>query len=348
MKISIRNLLLAVIAAPSLLAQSPTLDPAVQASLTEGSKFEQRHQLTSALDSDRKALKLSKGSCDECYQAIVNLQLTMELPKDAAASAATWAQHTSSPIARSHAELLQAQALMRLNTVKPNPALLHQADDVLKRAAVDNPADSTVHMLHGRVLAALNLDDQAKSEFVACAVTPGASPAECMRAGHFASDVNLARGDAAPSFSIAGPNGSPVTLDSLAGKVVLIDFWATWCPPCNRDLGYIQSIAEEFHGDKFVLLGISSDSNESTWQRYIEKNSMLGVQVRDSFDGLRSLFHVAGIPTYIVIDANGIIRLRVTGPEGDIRGKVRSLLAAGAATTATAASIQTPKAGSQP
>jgi thiol-disulfide isomerase/thioredoxin len=107
---------------------------------------------------------------------------------------------------------------------------------------------------------------------------------------------------------------------------VLIDFWATWCPPCNRDLDYIQSLASEFSKDNFVLLGVSSDSKESDWTRYVEKNHMLGIQVRDSFEGLNSLFHVAGIPTYIVIDANGIIRLRVTGPEGDIRGKIRTLL----------------------
>ena len=56
-------------------------------------------------------------------------------------------------------------------------------------------------------------------------------------------------------------------------------------------------------------------------------NSMLGIQVRDTFDGMRDRFHVAGIPTYVVLDANGIVQLRVTGPEGDIRGKVRSLLA---------------------
>jgi peroxiredoxin len=251
----------------------------------------------------------------------------MDLYKDAASSAAAWAQQASTLLEKSHAEYLQAQALMHLNTQKPNPALLHQAADILQHAAAEAPTDADIHMLRGRVLAALNMDADAKAEFVASAATPGASPNECTRANNFAADVSLARGEAAPVFSIDGPNGSPVTLDSLAGKVVLIDFWATWCGPCNRDLDYIQSIASEFSGDNFVLLGVSSDSKESDWTRYKEKNHMLGIQVRDSFEGLNSLFHVSGIPTYIVIDANGIIRLRVTGVEGDIRGKIRTLLA---------------------
>ena len=54
---------------------------------------------------------------------------------------------------------------------------------------------------------------------------------------------------------------------------------------------------------------------------------MIGVQVRDIDHSIADLFHVSGIPTYVILDANGIVRLRTTGAEGDIRGKVRSLLA---------------------
>lgn len=315
------------LSAPIAIAQTTSLDPAVQTALTEGSKFEQRHQLTSALDSDRKALKLAKGNCAPCYEAIVNLQLAMNLPKDAVATAGIWIAHTATPIEKSRAQYLQAVALMRENTVKADPSLLTQAEQTLKLAIDNNRADPDSHMLRGRVLAALKQDSDARSEFVACAATPGASAAECARANTFATNVDLARGEPAPAFTIPGPDGTPITLDSLAGKVVLIDFWATWCPPCNKDLSYIQGIADEFRKDKFVLLGVSSDSNENSWKRYKQVNDMLGIQVRDSFEGLGTLFHVSGIPTYIVIDANGMIRLRVTGPEGDIRGKVRTLLA---------------------
>ncbi len=318
-----------------LFSQSPQLDPAVRAALDEGRKFEQRRQLSSALVSDRKALKLAHGNCAECLETIANLQLKMELPKDAAASAAAWSALAPEQVEKARAEYLQASALLLQNKQKPNDALLKQADEVLKQAATDDPSNPRIHMLDGRILAILKKDTEAKNEFLACAANPAASPAECLRAKNFAGDVTLARGEAAPAFSIKKPDGTPITLDSLAGKVVLIDFWATWCPACVKDLDYIQSIAEEADKDRFVLLGVSDDSNEETWKRYREENRMVGLQIRDTDHSIADLFHVSAIPTYIILDANGIIQLRTTGGEGDIRAKVRSLLAKPAVQTAS-------------
>ena len=116
---------------------------------------------------------------------------------------------------------------------------------------------------------------------------------------------------------------------------MLIDFWATWCPACVKDLDYIQSIAEEADKDRFVLLGVSDDSNEETWKRYQAKNRMIGIQIRDTDHSIADLFHVGAIPTYVILDANGIVQLRTTGAEGDLRAKIRSLLAKPAVQTAS-------------
>jgi peroxiredoxin len=323
---ALAGIFLAIFTCP-LLSQSTSLDPTVRAALDEGKKFEQRRQLTSALNSDRKALKLAHGKCAECLETIVNLQFKMELPKDAASSAAAWAAQAATPAEKAKAEYLQALAFLQQNQQKHNDSLLIQADEVLKRALTDAPANPDIHMLDGRVLAILKKDSDARNEFIACAATPGATPAECIRAKNFAADVSLARGEPAPAFTIKKSDGSTVTLDSLAGKVVLIDFWATWCPACVKDLNYIQSIAEDADKDRFVLLGVSDDSNEETWKRYQSDNRMIGIQVRDTDHSIADLFHVSAIPTYVILDANGTVQLRTTGGEGDIRAKVRSLLA---------------------
>jgi peroxiredoxin len=335
---SIPLFLCALLCHHALIAQTASLDPSVLSALDEGRKFEQRRQLTSALDSDRKALKLAKGKCADCLHAIANLQLEMELPKDAAVSAAAWAAQAPTPTERASAEYLQAYALLLESQQKPksNDPLLSQADDVLKRAASDNPNSPSIHLLDGRVLAILKKDEEAKSEFTACAASSQASPADCLRAKNFANDVSLARGELAPAFSVTREDGTTVTLDSLAGKVVLIDFWATWCPACVKDLDYIQSIAEDFDKDHFVLLGVSDDSNEAAWKRYLSDNRMIGLQVRDSAHSIGDTFHVAHIPTYVILDANGIVQMRATGGEGDLRAKVRSLLAKPSVQTAAA------------
>jgi peroxiredoxin len=334
---SVVTLLLLASATHAVFPQATSPDPAVLAALDEGKKFEQRHQLTSALDSDRKGLKLAKGKCAECYQALVSLQLAMETPKDAAASAAAWAAQASTPADRANAEYHQAYALLLQSQqkTKQNDPLLVQADEVLKRAAAEDPADPNIHMLDGRVLAILKKDSEAKNEFAACASNSKASPADCLRAKNFASDVSLARGELAPGFSITRDDGSTITLDSLAGKVVLIDFWATWCLACVKDLDYIQSIAEEFDKDHFILLGVSDDSNEAVWKRYLADNRMIGLQVRDTNHSVADIFHVSHIPTYVILDVNGMLQMRATGAVGDLRAKVRSLLAKPSVQTAS-------------
>jgi peroxiredoxin len=277
---------------------------------------------------DRKLLKAAKGKCAECLEAIARLQLKMEAPKDAAASAGAWSAQASNGSERARAEYLEAIALLEENQQKPNDSLLTRADQVLKRAAADDPSNAAIHLLDGRILALLKKDPEARSEFAACATNPSATAADCLRAKNFATDVSLARGEPAPSFSVTKPDGTKVSLDSFAGKVVLIDFWATWCPACVSDVDYIQSLAESVDKSRFVLIGVSDDSDEDKWKIYMAKNRMIGVQVRDTDHAMSDLFHVSAIPTYIVIDGNGTIQLRATGTEGDIKGKVRSLLAA--------------------
>jgi thiol-disulfide isomerase/thioredoxin len=308
-------LLAMFLASPSgpLFSQSPPLDPAVRTTLDQGKKFEHDYDLGSALDSDRKALKLAKGKCAECLETIANLQLKMEAPKDAASSAATWASQSSTPAEKARAEYLQASALLAEDHEKHSDSLLTQADQLLRRAAVDDPSNPAIQLLDGHVLAMLKKDAEAKEQFIACAANPSSTPSECLRAKNFASDLTLARAEPAPSFKVIKPDGTTVSLDSLAGKVVLIDFWATWCPACVKDVDYIQSLAE--------------GADEDKWKHYMAENRMIGQQIRDTNHSISDLFHVSAIPTYVILDANGTIQMRVTGTEGDLKGKVRSLLA---------------------
>jgi len=69
-------------------------------------------------------------------------------------------------------------------------------------------------------------------------------------------------------------DGRQISMDSLAGKVVLIDFWATWCGPCREALPHIQKIARKFDGQPLVVLSISLDSDEDKWKTFVAKNQM--------------------------------------------------------------------------
>jgi len=90
----------------------------------------------------------------------------------------------------------------------------------------------------------------------------------------------------APAFAVTTEDGQRISLDDLQGKVVLIDFWATWCGPCRAALPHIQQIAQKFQGQPLVVLSVSLDSDETKWKGFVAKNNMTWLQYRDgSFEG---------------------------------------------------------------
>lgn len=324
-------------------AQEPALPPAppaAQARLAEGHKFEQRQQLSDALSSYKDALKAGGKDCLACYDAMARLSMKMEAFGNAADAAMQIAQHTPDSALKAASEYRAGLALMRqyhtqmtgggaiAKDEKHAPDALRRAEPILRQATVDAPGDERIRMLHGRVLAALRQDSDATAEFTACASQQGISAQECQRAQRFAKDTSLARTEPSPAFELTTAEGRKVSLDSLAGKVVLIDFWATWCSVCARDSDYVQSMAEAFDDGRFVLLEVSGDEDETAWRNFLDSHRLLGVQTHDSKSTVGDLFHVAGYPTYIILDGDGSIRLRAVGIEGDLKGTVRKLLAA--------------------
>jgi peroxiredoxin len=322
-------------------AQSDAVTPAAaQAKLAEGAKFEERKQLTAAQDSYKQALKAAGKDCAACFDALARVDMKMEAYKDSADAAGQMVAHAPDAKAKAQAEYREGLALYRLyfaQTVgrgdiskdeKRALVALKQSEPVLKQGEIDDPGDETLRMLHGRVLAALKQDESASQEFTACAAATGAKAEECARALHFAKDVSLARAEPAPAFELATIDGKKVSLDSLAGKVVLIDFWATWCSVCERDSDYVQSMLDTFDDGRFVLLEVSGDEDATAWRNYLANKRVHGVQTHDDAKTMQELFHVAAFPTYIIIDGDGVVRQRAVGIDGDLKGTVRKLLAA--------------------
>jgi thiol-disulfide isomerase/thioredoxin len=330
---------------------SAQVPDAAQKSFADGGKYEQGKQLSAAMDSYHTALKASGGHCLPCLDALARVQMNMELYKDSAGTAAQLAAQSPDTKAKAEAEFREGLAWFRLyfaqtegeGAIDKDPKhaanSLKQAEAALKQGETDDPGDEVVRMLHGHVLAEMKHDEEASREFTACAVASGTSPEECARAQRFAKDVSLARGEPVPAFEAKTMDGKTVSLDSLAGKVVLVDFWATWCTYCKRDSDYIQSMLDSFDDGRFVLLEVNVDESEAAWKHYVEDERLHGVQTRDDSKELRSLFHVSGYPTYVIFDGDGIVRERAVGIEGDLRGTVRKLLVTAPAVPADARTL---------
>jgi len=147
--------------------------------------------------------------------------------------------------------------------------------------------------------------------------------------------VGIDIGERAPELAFESPKGEIIALSSLRGKMVLIDFWAAWCPPCrkeNPDLvkTYYEFRDKEFiNGSGFTIYGVSLDRKKEDWVAAIEKDHLeWDTQVSD-LKGWQSvpaaMYGVMGIPTSFLIDGDGIIVAK--GLQGEyLNNKLKELL----------------------
>ena len=117
-------------------------------------------------------------------------------------------------------------------------------------------------------------------------------------------------GQVAPDFTLPTPEGTELTLSSLRGKCVLIDFWASWCGPCIRELPNIKKVYEKYHDKGFEVISISLDDKKNNWIKAIEKHQIPWLHV-SSLQGWKcpvaKLYHVTGVPTMYLLDSEGRI-----------------------------------------
>lgn len=116
----------------------------------------------------------------------------------------------------------------------------------------------------------------------------------------------------APHFELVDINGDSISTKDLKGKVVVVDFWATWCAPCIRNISFTQRLKKEFPANEIAFVYISLDEDKTKWQRFVTANKLKGIHLNsDSRKGYRSeiasLFGVTKLPTYFLIDKQGRI-----------------------------------------
>lgn len=117
-------------------------------------------------------------------------------------------------------------------------------------------------------------------------------------------------GREAPDFTLNTPDGTPLTLSSLRGKCVLLDFWASWCGPCLREAPNVKKVYDRYRDKGFEVLSVSIDEDSSKWVNAIKQHNLDWLHV-SSLQGWKcpvaQLYRITGVPAMFLIDREGKI-----------------------------------------
>jgi len=133
----------------------------------------------------------------------------------------------------------------------------------------------------------------------------------------FIDDPGRIRKNYAPEFSAKTLSGQEINLDALKGKVVLLDFWGTWCAPCRVSLPLLKELAAKVDPARVAIVSIDEGDPKDKWQQFVRSNGMNWLQVYDGDLSLHGAFRVDGYPRYFVLSKDGIILEQFKGWKQD-------------------------------
>ena len=313
MKRAALSILVFLSAGPALPGQvQPSDDPFKQA-MSQGDLYSSRRKYDLALDAYRKADKICKHSSASCYMKLASVERKLgdfSTALDDAKRAAKVAGDDQKAAAGAH---LFRAALLTQMSGKPTDKKLREAEGELRQAITLDSSAAISHYDLGVVLLKQERDPEGLAELNTYLGLPNAEPKTLAEARRIIASPVRARAPFAPDFSFTIEENENISNASLRGKVVLLDFWGTWCPPCRESIPSVRALQKRFAGKNVQIIGISSDDDEEVWRTFIKAQQMTWSEYIDLGGTVLGAFNVDSFPTYIVLDKDGVIRFRQSG-----------------------------------
>ena len=324
------------------------IDAKAQKTFAEAQQKEHEKKRLEALDLYKKADKQEGHHCAACAEEVITLAIASGDYKLATEYATELVSLSKTPLETATAHAYRGMAEVRLGTQEHKQPLFASAHEEFLAAMQARPNDRTVLYFDGLALANLSQDDPARERFQAYLKIAKAESVEGRRALRYIREPGLVRQRMAPAFEVTTIDGKRLSLDELEGKVVLIDFWATWCGPCREALPHVQHIAQKFAGQPLVVLSVSLDTDEQKWRSFVASNHMTWEQTLDGgWNGtMAHQFSVRAIPQTFTIDANGVLQDQHIG-DADIEGKLKKLVAQAQQTKPAGAAVEEARTAAQ-
>ncbi len=134
----------------------------------------------------------------------------------------------------------------------------------------------------------------------------------------------------APQFTLAARGGHSVSLAQYRGKVVMINFWASWCGPCRQEMPLLESIYKRYNRLGFTLLGVNVEPDSKAAEEWLKDTPVSFPILFDTDSAVSKLYEVAGMPSTVIIDRTGKLRMvhrgYKPGDENEYLDSIRSLV----------------------
>lgn len=127
----------------------------------------------------------------------------------------------------------------------------------------------------------------------------------------------IQKGKMAPDFDLATINGEPTKLSDYRGKIIILNFWASWCPPCKAEMPNIEKFYKENKGQNVIVLAVnltSVERNKNDVQQFIKDNGLTFPVLLDEHGKVGNLYQTFTIPASYIINTKGIVQKKFVGP----------------------------------
>lgn len=292
-------------------AQEP--DPTYEEILESAKGLLKRYRYEEALKAFKRANEMRDKKSAECFAGMSDAYLGLEAYKNVI-DAADKTQALAGPDTQLLLKAYNNKGLALQSLARNKDQNKLQAAEAMFREGLKlQNAPAILRYNLGVVLMQLNRDEEGIAEMQQfMKLQPKGNFFETAR--RLVANPRRARENYAPDFSFTSSEGEHITLEDLKGKVVMLDFWGTWCPPCVASVPELRNLYKRYSKDpSFVLIGISSDHDEAAWRFFTSTNKMTWPQYRDQDRRILSVFNIRAFPTYIIIDHEGILRFQSSG-----------------------------------
>jgi peroxiredoxin/Tfp pilus assembly protein PilF len=305
----------------------PEADPQFQQQFHAGREALATGKNKEALEAFKKANKLKNNSCADCYINMAVVYLRIAEVENAVTSCDKALGVSGDDQTKATAHSMKGTALLSLSNIGDKN--LRDAEAEYRAATELDKSEPIFHLNLATALLRQSKDEEARDELSKCLMLHPAKPI-ADRVNQLLTDPRLGRENVAPDFRLTTLQGQDISLRQLRGNIVVLDFWATWCPPCRASVSELKDLTRKYANAKVVLISISGDKDEKAWRDFVAKKKMDWPQYLDTNDSVMSSFAVRAFPTYMVIDGDGFIKQRITGmnPQETVVHRLKATLQA--------------------